>query len=121
MIKGDFFAIITNNRLFKTMNEIIIAFGILFILIVLLVFLAVRRWLYSWEGVLKEKIIREKRSSNIDDSDYSPEFNRKLILIFETPEGKIIKLKVNSRRFNSVVVGDRCVKLRKSWKFKKRG
>ena len=101
------------------MNEITIAFGILFILFIFMVFLAVRRWYYLWEGVLKEKIIRERRRNSVYDSDYSPEFTRKLILIFETPEDKLIKLKVNSRRFNSVAIGDRCVKARKSWKFKK--
>ncbi len=97
------------------MNEIIIIFSVF---LIVMISLALRQWLCSWEGILKKKKIN-KKEVNLDDGDCSPKFARSFILIFETPDGKKIKLKVNSRRFNSVVVGAKYKKARKTWKFKK--
>jgi len=102
------------------MYEIIAVFGILSVLITFIVFLALQRWFYAWEGVLKEKKIKKDYGfSNTNDSDFAPECVNKYILIFETLDGKTIRLEVNSSKYKSAEIGARYVKLRKSWKFKR--
>jgi|GEM_PF-1112138 len=102
------------------MHEIIAFSAILSIFIVSMVFLALKRWLYSWEGILKNKIVKDEEGVVINDSDFAPGRTRRYILVFKTSKGKIIKRTVGEGRFKSAMIGTRYVKLRKSWSFKRR-
>ncbi|MCK5080755.1 MAG: hypothetical protein KAQ63_01205 [Candidatus Moranbacteria bacterium] len=103
------------------MYEIIVIFGFLSVFITFIVFLALKRWFYCWEGILKEKRVKKEYGfKSTNDSDFSPGYTQKFILVFEKLDGEIIKREVNPRKFKAAVVGTRYIKLRKSWKFKRR-
>ena len=101
------------------MHEIIAFFSILILFFVAMGILALKRWLYSWEGILVEKIIEQENGSNTNFSDYSPTYVQSFVLVFKTNSGKIIKREVDKERFSNAHIGDRYVKFRKSWDFKK--
>lgn len=99
----------------KNMNEALITVGVVSLIAAFIVWSVLKRWNSAWEGILKDKIIKEQRDSGVDEDDYSSGTSRSFVLIFETAEGKKIKQKVSRKKFEEAVVGDKFVKTKKSW------
>ncbi|MBT7992747.1 hypothetical protein HN569_02805 [bacterium] len=97
------------------MNEALITVGVVSLIAAFIVWSVLKRWNSAWEGILKDKIIKEQRDSGVDEDDYSSGTSRSFVLIFETAEGKKIKQKVSRKKFEEAVVGDKFVKTKKSW------
>jgi len=101
------------------MIETMIIIGIISLTVAFVIWWAVKRWNSSWEGILKDKIIKERQNSSGDEDDPSINYSKSYVLTFEIAEGKIIKQSVGKGKFELATVGDKFIKTKKSWNAKK--